>query len=48
MEKTEDVGSDTFFQKIDFKQTIALLELGTLEIELEIQNSFEEVLFGAQ
>ena len=42
MEET-DVCYDISEQEADFEQTIALLELDTQEIEVEVQNSLEEV-----
>ena len=42
MEET-DVCYDISEQEADFEQTIALFELGTQEIEVEVQNSLEEV-----
>ena len=42
MEET-DVCYDISEQEADFEQTFALLELGTQEIEVEVQNSLEEV-----
>lgn len=38
----EEIG-DCYEQEADFDQTIALLELSTQEIEVEVQNSLEEV-----
>ena len=38
-----DVCGDILEQEADFEQTFALLELGTQELEVEVQDSFEEV-----
>ena len=38
-----DVCEDVLGQEADFDQTIALIELSTQEIEVEVQDSLEEV-----
>ena len=38
-----DVCEDVLGEEVDFEQTIALLELSTQEIEVEVQDSLEEV-----